>query len=109
MKTTKLDTSGVFEPVKVTNNELELSLPTHSVHIRNNGIEFLSSKEVPMWTELNVDLQAATEDGRIQCTGIVVGCSGNKHNGYVVSIIFMGITPEAQERLTTLVEAQPAL
>lgn len=109
MKTTKLDTSGVFEPVKVTANELELSLPAHSVHLRNNGIEFLSTKEVPMWTELTIDLQSPNQDGRINCTGIVVGSTGNKHNGYVVSIIFMGITPEAQERLSSLVQTQPTL
>ncbi len=109
MKTTKLDTSGVFEPVKVTANELELSLPAHSVHLRNNGIEFLSTKEVPMWTELTIELQSPNQDGRINCTGIVVGSTGNKHNGFVVSIIFMGITPEAQERLTSLVQIQPSL
>ena len=109
MKTTKLDTSGVFEPVKVTASELELSLPAHSVHLRNNGIEFLSEKDVPMWTELTIDLQSPNQSGRINCNGIVVACSGNKHNGYVVSIIFMGISPEAQERLTSLVQTQPTL
>ena len=109
MKTSKLDSSGVFDPVTVKTNEMEFSLPTHSVHIRKNGVEFLSEREVPMWTELTIDLQSPNQTGQINCTGIVVGCTGNKHAGYVVSIVFTGITPEAQERLTDLVQAQPTL
>lgn len=110
MKTTKLDRSGVFdEPVKLANSEMELSLPAHTVHLRNNGIEFLSENEVPLWTELTIELQSPTQSCNIKCTGIVVGASGNKHNGYVISIIFMGITPDAQERLSQLVQTQPTL
>jgi len=109
MKATKLDTSGVFDPVKVRAHELELALPAHTVHLTKNGVEFLSDQEVAMWTELTIDLQSPNQDNRIHCNGIVVGCSGNKHNGYLVSIIFMGIAPEAQQRLTELVQAQPRL
>ncbi|MCS1410795.1 MAG: hypothetical protein M2R45_03990 [Verrucomicrobia subdivision 3 bacterium] len=109
MKSSKLDTSGVFDPVTVTNKEMELSLPAHSVHLQNNGIEFLSLSEVPLWTELAIHLQSPTQAGKIQCNGIVVGCIGNKHAGYVVSIIFTGVLPDVQERISDLVQAQPSL
>ena len=44
MKATKLDTSGVFDPVKVRAHELELALPAHTVHLTKNGVEFLSDQ-----------------------------------------------------------------
>lgn len=105
MKSSKLDTSGIFDLAK----EMEFSLPIHSVQIRKNGISFLSTKSVPVWSELTLDLQSVSQNEEIHCRGTVVDCSGNKHSGYVVSITFTEVSPEAQERLSHLAQALPPL
>lgn len=33
------------------------------------------------------------------CTGVVVACSGNRHLGYSVSLLFTGLSEAAQQRL----------
>lgn len=109
MKSSKLDTSGVFDSAKATAKEMEFSLPNHSVQIRENGISFLSAKEVPLWSELTLDLQSTSQNEKIHCRGTVVHCSGNKHKGYVVSITFTGVSPDAQERLSHWAQALPSL
>ena len=40
MSTSKLDTSGVFQPVTVKSDRTTLNLPQAAVRIRKNGIEF---------------------------------------------------------------------
>lgn len=105
MKSSKLDTSGVFD--SATAKEMEFSLPIHSVQVRKNGISFLSAKAVPLWSELTLDLQSAPQNEKIHCRGTVVDCSGNKHAGYVVSITFMGVSPEVREQLSHLEQALP--
>ena len=109
MKSSKLDTSGVFD--STTAKEMEFSLPNHLVQIEKNGngISFLSAKAVPLWSELTLDLQSASQNEKIHRRGIVVDCSGNKHEGYVVSITFTDVSPDAQERLSHLAQALPSL
>lgn len=107
MKSSKLDTSGIFDSAKA--KEMEFSLPNHSVKIGKNGISFLSAKAVPLWSELNLDLQSASQNEKIHCRGTVVECSGNKHKGYAVSIAFTGVSPTAQERLSHLAQTLPSL
>lgn len=109
MKSCKLDTSGIFDSAKATEKEMEFSLPTHSVQIGKSGISFLSAKAVPLWSELTLDLQSASQNEKIHCRGTVVDCSGNKHTGYVVSITFTGVSPVAQERLSHLTQTLPSL
>ncbi len=114
MKSSKLDTSGVFDSATATAKEMEFSLPNHSVNIGKNGISFLSAKAVPLWSELTLELQSASQNEKIHCRGYVVACNGNKHAGYVVSITFTDVSPDAQERLSHLAQAslpplQPSL
>ncbi len=109
MKSCKLDTSGVFDAATAAAKEMELSLPPHSVHLRENGISFLSSKAVPRWSELILDIQSPSQNRKIHCRGTVVDCSGNKHKGYVVTITFPSLAPEAQERLSEMVQTQTQL
>lgn len=109
MKSCKLDTSGIFDSAKTTEKEMEFSLPTHSVQIGKSGISFLSAKAVPLWSELTLDLQSASQNEKIHCRGTVVDCRGNKHTGYVVSITFTGVLPVAQERLSRLTQTLPSL
>jgi hypothetical protein len=102
MSSGKLDRSGVFQPVTVRSAETNLSLPTSSVHVRKNGIEFITSNAIPAWTEMTVDLFSPGDAKKIHCTGVVVGCTGNRHSGYVVSMLFMNLTRQAQERLNMM-------
>jgi hypothetical protein len=102
MSSTKLDTSGVFQSVTIESQATRLSLPPHAIHIRRTGIEFLSPTPLPEWTELTVGLQTPKSASRLKATGIVVGCQGNRHAGYVVSIAFLSLSRQAQERLSSL-------
>lgn len=106
MKTTKLDNSGVFEPMTVRSNEIEFTLPPEAVSVRTNGVEFLSGQELPVWSELTIDLKSPDSDALIHCNGIVVGASGNKHSGFVISILFVGMEAEAQSQVEALARVQ---
>ena len=108
MSTSKLDTSGVFQPVTVKSDRTALSLPQAAVRIRRNGIEFRSPTPIPVWTEMTVSLQSAGETKKVNCTGIVVACEGNRHVGYAVSMLLMNLSRQSQERLSLLAFSQQA-
>jgi len=105
MSTSKSDTSGIFAPLTVKSGETNLTLPAHAVRIRKNGIEFKCGKPIPAWTEMKVDLHSPRDGKRVQCTGVVVACQGNRHAGYTVSMVFMNLSPRAQENLSLLAYA----
>lgn len=101
MSTSKLDTSGVFQPESNPAAETRLSLPANVVKIRPNGVEFLSTKPLPVWTEMSIDIQSP-DAKKVRGTGVVVACQGNRQSGYVVSFIFMNLSRQAQERLSLM-------
>jgi hypothetical protein len=101
MSTSKLDTSGIFQPVSVKENRTQLSLPAHNVCIRKNGLEFRAEKALPLWTEMTIDLVCGTGK-KVHCHGVVVACHGNRHTGYIVSMVLMNLSRQAQERLDLL-------
>jgi hypothetical protein len=51
---------------------------------------------------MTVALQSPRDDGRIQCSGVVIACSGSKHTGYHVSLVFTGMSRQAQSRLNLM-------
>lgn len=102
MSTSKLDTSGIFQTLTVKENRTQLTLPAHTVKIRKNGIEFLTNKSLPLWTEMTIDLLCGAEGKKVHCNGVVVACAGNRHNGYLVSMVFMNLSHSAEERLNTI-------
>ncbi len=106
MSTGKLDTSGVFQPLTLCSQQTRLELPAGSARVCKNGIEFLSPVAIPAWTEMTVDLRATGAAQKVNCTGVVVSCSGNRKTGYSVSIVFMNLSRQAQERLNTLAHSQ---
>jgi hypothetical protein len=106
MSTTRLDTSGIFQGLKLSSASAELSLVTSDVRLRPNGIEFRSNEALALWTEMSVELGAGTTAGRVSCTGVVVSCSGNRHFCYSVSIVFMNLCPQTQQHLDLLVMRQ---
>ena len=56
----------------------------------------------PEWAEMTMTLQSLGAGCRINCTGVVISCTGNKHAGYHVSMVFTGLSKQAQARLTTM-------
>ncbi len=108
MSTSKLDTSGVFQPLKIESQQTRLSLSAGAIRIRKNGIEFRTEKPIPAWTEMTVDLQSLGDSKKVHCTGVVVDCHGNRHAGYLVSMVFMNLSRQSQERLTQLAYSQLA-
>lgn len=107
MSARKLDNLGQFQQpaLTVAARQTQLSLPQESVLIRRSGIEFRSAKPFSPWTELTVTLQSPGEGGRIHCNGVVVACTGNRHAGYHVSVLFSGLSRQSQERLNQLAYA----
>jgi hypothetical protein len=105
MSSGKFDSSGAFHPVRVQAQGQELVLPAGQVVVRKNGIEFLSAKPIPEWKEVVIDLRAPGTGARIQGTGVVVDCTGNRHTGYVVSVMFMDLTQESRQQLGLLARA----
>lgn len=85
----------------VEGRESTLTLSPESVVIHKSGIEFRSARAFPAWTEMTVSLQAPEGD-RVRCSGVVVDCAGNKHTGYRVSMVFTGMSRQAEARLAAL-------
>ena len=90
--------SDILQALTVQNSATLLSLSGNSFRIRKNGIEFKSDREIAPWTEMTVELQLPGTRA-FSCTGVVVACSGNRHAGHSVSLLFTGLTEAAQQRL----------
>ena len=90
--------SDLFQPITVQSSATEHQLSPTSFRIRKNGIEFNSDAAVAMWTEMTVELQLPGTKS-FMCGGVVVACTGNRHLGYNVSLVFTSLTKQAQERL----------
>jgi hypothetical protein len=101
----KLDHSA-YQPVKVKTHQTELILASNQVMIRKNGIAFLSATALPVWAEVSVDLRPPQGERLVCRNGVVVDCAGNRHSGYVVSVMFMGLSRQAQQQLDCLARPQ---
>ncbi len=51
---------------------------------------------------MTVALQSPATASRLQCHGVVIACSGNKHAGYHVSMVFTSLSKQAQTRLNSM-------
>lgn len=90
--------SDLLQPVTVQSSSTLLSLSPTSFRIRKSGLEFVSGQEIMMWTEMTIDLQLPGTKS-FSCSGVVVACTGNRHLGYNVSLVFTSVSKQAQERL----------
>ncbi len=93
--------SPAAQQVTLQGRQARLTLSQDAVVIHKSGIEFRSPTPFTAWTEMTVELQAP-DNGRVHCSGVVISCSGNKHGGYHVSMVFTGMSRQAQARLTTM-------
>jgi hypothetical protein len=76
-----------------------LTLPTDAVRVRKSGIEFRNNEAIPAWTEMTVTLQGPNPARKVKFTGVVVACSGDRHGGYVISMLFTHVSRLSQARL----------
>ena len=102
MSARKVQSAESLHQLTVEARETRLSLSPDSVIIHRNGIEFRSATPFSEWAEMTLTLQTPGDGGRLHCTGVVIACTGNKHTGYHVSMVFTGLSKQAQARLTTL-------
>ena len=105
MSASKVQTTGSFQEVTVEARQTRLSLSPDSVIIHKIGIEFRSPTPFPEWAEMTLTLQSPGGGSRVHCTGVVIACTGNRHTGYHVSMVFTGLSKQAQARLATMAYA----
>ena len=106
MSARTVESSGSFEQVTVEARQTRLTLSPNSVVVHKSGIEFRSAAPFAAWTEMTMTLQSPGIGGRFHCNGVVIACTGNKHAGYRVSMVFTGLSKHAQECLSTMAHAQ---
>ena len=106
MSARKAESPGSLQHVTVEARQTRLSLTPDSVIIHKNGIEFRSVTSFSAWTEMTLTLQSPRGDGKVNCTGVVISCTGNKHTGYHVSMVFTSLTKQAQARLSTMAQTE---
>jgi hypothetical protein len=110
MSARKIGNAGsIQQNVTVEARQTRLSLSPDAVVIHKSGIEFRSSAPFAPWTEMTLTLQSPRDEGKVHCSGVVISCSGNKHAGYHVSMVFTGLSKQAQARLSTMTMAYTSL
>ena len=99
MSARKIESIDSLKPqVTVEGRQSRLELSTDAVSVHKSGIEFRSPTPFTEWTEMTVALQSPRDGGRLQCSGVVIACSGNKHTGYRVSMVFTHMSPSRRRR-----------
>jgi hypothetical protein len=104
MSARKIESGSFQQQVTVEARQARLTLSPGSVIIHKNGIEFRSATAFSTWTEMTLTLQSPGGNGKVNCTGVVIACTGNKHAGYHVSMVFTSLTKQAQARLSTMAQ-----
>ena len=87
------------KPVTVVVRQAKLELSADTVSIHKSGIEFRSPSPFNEWSEMTVSLQSPVDGSKFSANGVIVACTGGKHAGYHVSMVFTDLTPNAQARL----------
>jgi hypothetical protein len=103
MSARKIESGSFQQHVTVEARQARLVLSPGSVIIHKNGIEFRSATAFSPWTEMTLTMQSPAGNGRVNCNGVVIARTGNKHAGYHVSMVFTSLTKQAQARLSTMV------
>jgi len=106
MSARKAEGTGSLHHVTVQARQTRLSLSPDSVVYHRNGIEFRSATAFSPWAEMTISLQSPNHPAKLHCNGVVIACTGNKHAGYHVSMVFTGLSKQAEARLNVLAFAQ---
>jgi hypothetical protein len=103
MSARKIGNVGALgEHVTVEARQASMTLAPEAVSIHRGGIEFRCEKSFPRWVEMTVSIQSPHDGARVNCTGVVVDCTGNKHAGYHVSMVFTSLSKVAESRLNAI-------
>jgi hypothetical protein len=102
MSARKIEDADLFQAITIQGHASRLTLPSGAFRIRKNGIEFRSEQPIPTWTEMTIMLETPADAKKLNCTGVVVACTGNRHSAYIVSVLFTNLSRQAQARLNTL-------
>jgi hypothetical protein len=105
MSARKVGSINSDQPVTFEARQTRLELSSDTVAVHKSGIEFRSPTPFVPWTEMTVAL-ASPREGKVHCTGVVVNCSGNKHLGYRVSMLFTSLTRQAQAQLDVMARSE---
>jgi hypothetical protein len=97
---------SLAHPVMVEARQAKLELSADTVVIHKSGIEFRSPTPFKEWAEMTVALQSPRDGGKVNCAGVVIACSGNKHVGYHVSMVFTNLSKQAQLQLNTMAHSE---
>jgi hypothetical protein len=90
----------VSDPLGMTPRGTQcLTLAADAVFVRKNGIEFRNNEPITAWTEMTVSLQGPNPARKVNFTGVVVACSGDRHEGYMISMLFTHVSRLSQARL----------
>ena len=103
MSARKIGNSGLVQPLSVQSRTTRLDLPASAVRLRKNGIEFRSENAIPVWTEMTIAMETPQTSKKLGFTGVVVACNGNRHAGYMVSMLFTNVSKQVQAKLDSLV------
>ena len=106
MSARKAEGPGPLHNVTVEARQTRLALTPGSVVFHKNGIEFRSTTPFSTWAEMTLSLQSPLDGGKVHCNGVVISCTGNKHAGYHVSMVFTGLSKQAEARLSALAFSQ---
>lgn len=105
MSARKIENAALFQPITVQAQTTRLDLPANAVRVRKNGIEFRSDTTIPVWTEMTIAMQTASDARKVNFSGVVVACTGNRLTGYQVSLLFTSLSKQAQARLNSMAVA----
>lgn len=93
---------GPVHAVTVEARQTRLLLSPDAVVFHKNGIEFRHSTPLSTWIEMTLTLQSPRDGGKVHCNGVVISCTGNRHTGYHISMVFTGLSRQAEARLSAM-------
>jgi hypothetical protein len=106
MSARKAEIAGSLQHVTLEARQTRLSLSPDAVILHKNGIEFRSAAPFSPWAEMTLTLQSPRDSGKVHCNGVVISCTGNKHTGYHVSMVFTSLSKQAEARLSAMAFSQ---
>lgn len=105
MGASRIDQGRVLPQVVVDTPHTRFQVPLTAMSLRRHGVEFRSPSPLSAWTEMRVTVAVPGEGEAVGCTGVVVACDGNRHTGYRVSLLFLSLSHQAEERLRVMAES----
>lgn len=102
MSARKAVVPGSLDHLTVEARETRLTLSPAAMLLHKSGIEFRSHVPLSPWAEMTLTLRSPLDGGKVHCNGVVISCTGNKHTGYHVSMVFTSLSRQAQARLSAM-------